>query len=116
MEHQYGRAEHDFWVRVHDPARAADFDRVFLGVYGNATVPVRSPIPHMSPVVGLGNVLVYELAVDLLSPEERARLVAFIAERFDLDPAAVESELDDVGVPIPAKNCSLAVHNPQRWF
>lgn len=116
MKHQYGKADHDFWVHVHDPARAADFDRVFLGVYGNATAPVRSPIPHMSPVVGLGNVLVYELAVDLLSGEERARLVAVIAERFEMDPAVVESKLDDVGMPILAADCTLAVHNPQRWF
>jgi hypothetical protein len=101
----------DFTVTVQGP-RAADFEAVF----GTATVHVRSPIPQLAELPGRGMQYVYLLDLALVTPEQRARLIAHIAARFELPADEVAAELDDHGVPILVSDATCHVSNPHRWF
>jgi hypothetical protein len=102
----------DFKITVNDPEQAARFQAVF----GRTTVKVKSPIPEIANLPGKPNTQIYLLDLDLITPEERARLVQNIAERFGLPLATIEAELDSHGVPILADHCTVTVNNPQRWL
>jgi hypothetical protein len=93
-------------VTVHG-AREADFERV----YGSTTVQVKSPIPHYATLPGFDEPqLVYLLDLEWAEREgHRARLVEFIAERFDQDPAYVDRHLDKEGMPILAESTVACV-------
>ena len=101
----------DFEIVVHG-RRAEDL----IHVFGSNRVCVRSPVPHWAILPGIGPALVYEADLDLITLEQRARLVTLIAERFGLPETEVERELDAHGLPLLADECSVVVHNPQRWL
>lgn len=101
----------DFQVTV-SGARAADF----MAVFGTATVCVRSPLPEVANLPGIGRALVYQLDLETIGEEERSRLVQHIAGRFGIPAGEVEREMDSHGVPILAEDCAVAVHNPLRWM
>lgn len=98
----------DFTVTVCNPERKAEWEAVL----GTAAVHVRSPIPSRANLPGHPNVLIYELDLDLLSKEQRARVIAHLAARFDVPEDEVARDLDSVGVPILARDCVVSVKNP----
>lgn len=65
---------------------------------------------------GKGRSLVYLLDLDLITPEQRQRLVEHISRKWGLPAAEVEADLDAYGVPILDEDCIVTIHNPQRWF
>jgi hypothetical protein len=91
----------DYQVTVYNPERAEMFEEVF----GRTTVPVRSFLPTRANLPGKPNSLIYELDLTRVTPEERRRLVAHLAERFGLPVAEVQGLLDAQGVPILANDC-----------
>jgi hypothetical protein len=92
-------------VTVHGK-RARDFERV----YGSTTVRVKEllPVPTMALLPGFDKPQpVYMLDLEWAKREgHRARLVAFISERFGIPADDVERELDERGVPILARDCT----------
>lgn len=102
----------DFTVTVTDPARAAEWEAVL----GTARLHVRSPIPSRANLPGKPGAEIYLLDLELLTPEQRQRLVAHLAERFGLPVEFVEKNLDVQGVPILAEHCVVAISNPQKWL
>ncbi len=101
----------DFMVTVHGE-RAKDWEAVF----GTTTLPVRAPHPYPASVPGKGFTMVYDLDLDLVTPEQRERLVGHLATRFGLTEREVERDIERQGVPLLAEDCSVAVQNPQRWM
>lgn len=106
-------SEHDFWITVRGPREVE-----FLAVFGTARLPVRSPLPELASLPGKdGPQLVYQLAVDRISAEQRARLCAHLGEKFGYAPAFVDLWLDEEGMPILADaDTTITVYNPQRWI
>jgi len=102
----------DFQVIVHDPERAADWTKIF----GTNQVYVKSPIPYRANLPGYTNEPVYDLDLDQYTEEQRQALIQHIADKFSLQPETVEAQIDKVGVPILARHCTAAIHNPLRWF
>lgn len=88
----------------------------WLKVYGTDTVYLQSPFAFTAEVEGLGEQSVYMLDLALLTDEQRQRQIDHIAEKFNLDPAVVEAELDEHGVPILGQDVYITIHNPQKWF
>jgi len=72
--------------------------------------PLRADLP------GLGRALVYELAIEALTAEQRQRLAALLAGRFGLPAADVERDLAVVGCPILADGCVVIIEHAQRWL
>ncbi len=101
----------DFMVTVSGP-RAADWEKVF----GTTTVPVKSPNPHPASLPGKPFAMIYELDIEMITPEQRRRLVEHLASRFGLTEHEVERDIERQGVPLLAEDCSVAIHNPQRWM
>lgn len=95
----------EHFVTVHG-ARAADFEKVF----GTATVRVTSWRAHKGWVAEHdGAVDIFELDLDWVCANGfRDALVAHLAERFNQEADFVGRELEHIGVPILAKNCTLS--------
>jgi hypothetical protein len=83
----------------------------WLRVFGDATVPVESARTVRNSAPGQPEKEFYKLDVAALSREQRARLVAHLAERFGEAPALVEQYLDDPahGCPILAEDVAVPI-------
>jgi hypothetical protein len=102
----------DFTATITNPRRAADW----RAILGTTTVHIKSPIPKRGNFPGVGEASFYELDLELLTNDQRERLIAHTAERFNVPPEEVAIGLDEHGMPILAKDCSIGVRNPQKWF
>jgi hypothetical protein len=103
---------HDFFAVV-----GGDREPLFREVFGDNRVPIETPIGEYALLPGLtGPQMIFKLALDQITPEQRARLVASLAQRFGYPESEVDSELDTHGVPILARDASVVVYNPQRWL
>lgn len=102
----------DFQVVITDPDRKREWEEVL----GTDCVAVKSPIPQRANLPGKPNAKIYLLDLDLLTTDQRQRLIAHLASKFNLDRQFVADNLDAQGVPILAEHCHVAVNNPQRWF
>ena len=103
----------DFTARIDgDDERTA----AWRAVFGDDTIPLRSPIPHMANLPGRGEELVYLLDIEALTVEQRGRLVQHIASRFNYPAKEVDDTLDDHGCPILAEHVTVTIVNPWRWL
>lgn len=104
----------DFRVTLDTTSRrAAAFQRVF----GRLEVCVQSPIPLLAILPGFdAPQAVFLLDLSLITPDERGRLVEWLAERFGLPAEEINSRLEMEGLPILASECSLIIDHPQRWI
>jgi len=102
----------DFQVIVHNPKRA----EMWTEIFGTNQVYVKSPIPYRADLPGHTGELVYDLDLDQYTDEQRQALIQHIADTFSLQPETVAAQIDEVGVPILARDCTTAVHNLQKWF
>jgi len=88
----------------------------FLKVFGSLDVRVESFIPFLAELPGFDEPQkVYLLDLKWLTNLERRRLCLHLAGKFNIPVEEVESEIDDVGVPILDQDCYLILENPQRW-
>lgn len=102
----------DFEITINDPERAAEY----LKVLGRTTVKIKSPIPKWGNFPDVGRQQFYELDLDEISEEELEKIIKHIADKFELTEDLVRVELPKIGVPVLAKDCTVTVFNPQRWF
>lgn len=102
----------DFEVTIHDKERSENF----IEVFGTNTVKVKSPIPKWIIKPNGEEAEAYFLDLDLITKEEREKLIRNIHERFNQSINFVRKNLEKMGVPILAEHCSLIIHNPQRWI
>lgn len=102
----------DFEVTIYDEERKKNFIKVF----GTNTIKVKSPIPTTIIIPNGEETLAYFLDLDLITKEEREKLIENISERFNQSIDFVRENLDKMGVPILKESCSLIIKNPQRWF
>ena len=102
----------DFTVTICDPHRRA----VFESVFGTATVHPVSPFPAQADLPGHPDEPVYMLDLELITPEQRERLVSYLAEGFGVPAEEVDVLLDDHGVPIPADDCVVGMATPLQWI
>lgn len=102
----------DFTVTVYGE-RGAEFKQIF----GTDTVHVRSPFPSLAHLGGQAEPeSVYMLDMELLTDEQRTKLIAHIAQKFNAETGAVEAALNALGLPIKASDTVVTVTNPQRWL
>lgn len=101
----------DFTVTVCEPERAAEFEAIF----GTTTVHVKSPFPVKADLPGHPASWVFMLDLDLITADQRERLVAHLAKKFGIPAEEVEAVLDEHGVPLLADNCTAGLANPLRW-
>lgn len=104
--------ERDFSATITNPARAAEWQAVF----GTTTVNIKSPLPEWADLPGKGRSIVYFLDLDLITLEQRQRLVEHISQKFNLSAAEVEADLDAHGMPILDEDCLVTAVNPQKWL
>ncbi len=102
----------DFEVIIHDEERKKNF----IEVFNTNTVKVKSPIPQWIKKPNGEMIQAYFLDLDLISKEERKRLVKNLSQRFNQPIEFVEENIDKIGVPILKEHCGLIIHNPQRWI
>jgi hypothetical protein len=91
--------------------RIADWERIL----GTRRVCIKSPIPTRASLPDRGEAFIYELDLDLLTDDQRERLVRHLAEKFGYTVEQVEQALPYHGVPILADDITLSIANPQRW-
>lgn len=108
-------SNHDFWAIVTDPQAAGRWRAILRVDDESPRVPLMSPVPHIGDLPGIGRALLYRVAIDLLTTDERSRLVAHLAERFGESIQDVADHLDTEGLPIRASTCSVVIQNVQRW-
>ncbi|MCB0176183.1 MAG: hypothetical protein KDJ97_37135 [Anaerolineae bacterium] len=85
-----------------DPERAA----MFMEVYGSYTIPLLSFVPSWQSLP-IGERLCYLVNLRAITPDQRRRLVDYIARRFDIDPASVEADLDQIGMPVLTEHITV---------
>ncbi|NJN53568.1 MAG: hypothetical protein HC804_01730 [Anaerolineae bacterium] len=89
------------FAKVTDPERAERWREVF----GTDEVAIMSPVPSHANLPGFDEPqLVYRMDLSVVTPEARARLVQQTAERFGLDTAVVDADLEREGMPILAEH------------
>jgi hypothetical protein len=89
----------------------------FKDVFGTNTVHVLLPYPIMAKLEGLDEPeLVYMLDADLLTAEQRDRLVWHLARKFMSSEIEVNRFLDMEGLPIRAADTVVTIDHPQRWM
>lgn len=89
----------------------------FKGLFGSNTVHVRSPFPSMAHLEGNAEAeSVYMLDLEMLTDEQRAKLVDHVAQKFNADPKAVEAAINALGLPIRASDTVVTVSNLQKWL
>ena len=102
----------DFTVTVYGE-RGAEFEQIF----GTRTVHVCSPFPTMAHLEGKVEAeSVYMLDLEMLTAEQRSKLINHVAQKFSADPAAVEAAINALGLPIRASDTVVTVSNPQKWL
>ncbi len=80
----------------------------WMKVFGTNRVPVVSPLSHTNNAPGIVAREFYKLNVRALSPEQRARMVAHLAEKFGAPISEVERDIDgEHGVPILADDVMM---------
>ena len=90
---------------VHNPERLA----FWKGIFGGDRVPIVSFVPQMATLPGFDEPQrVYMLDLKAITDEQRERLIGALADRFDLPPELVASELDGHSVPILADDVSVS--------
>lgn len=102
----------DFEIIIHDKERKKNF----IEVFGTNTVKVKSPICEWIIRPNGKKAQAYFLDLDLITKEQRERLIENLSNRFNQTIDFVRGNLDRIGVPILKEHCSLIVYNPQRWF
>lgn len=102
----------DFEVTINDEERKKNF----IEIFGTNSVKVKSPIPKTIIRPNGEEALAYFLDLDLITEEEREKLINNIVKRFNQPIEFVRENLDKMGVPILKEHCSLWIEKPQRWF
>lgn len=113
----------DQWLTtatVYDEERAALWARVFPQPNRETpAVPIVSIIPILVEVPGSyvraehdTPQRAYQLDLRAITTRQRMRLVEELADRFELEPADVDRDLDKVGVPILATD--VVVHSSDQ--
>lgn len=102
---------YDFWVTIHGE-RGDEWTRIL----GTSHLPIKSPIPKRALLPNVGETLVYLLAIDQMQPEQVEKIVAHLSAKFNLAPDEAQQEIAIAGIPIWKVDCSVMVHNPQRWL
>lgn len=90
-------------VTIHDGERRAEW----LAIFGTDTLPVKSPIPTRVNLPGIPNALVYEIDLAAISADQRQRLVAHTAAKFDCSPDYVDANLERLGMPVLAQDVTV---------
>lgn len=86
--------------------RAPDWQYVF-GRLDN--IPIMSWLPRIGTAADLPAQELYLLDFTRVTPDERARLVAHICERFHVLPSEANEELDTQGLPLLATDLVVAI-------
>lgn len=97
---------------VTDPERKMFWESVF----GTDKVPIKSFFPTRADLPGYPDALVYMLDLRVITPEQRARLVEGLAKRFKLDPAWLDVEIDEQGVPILSDHVNVVSTDAALFF
>jgi hypothetical protein len=95
-------------AQVHEPERKKMAEQVF----GGDTMPIKSVFPKLANFTDRPNAAVYEMDLAAITPEQRQRLVAALAERFRMEAVKVEIYLDIVGLPILAEEITVTTTDP----
>ena len=103
----------DEWLTtatVYDEERAALWARVFPQPNRDTpTVPIVSIIPIVVEVPEYDTPQqAYQLDLNAITTRQRMRLVEELADRFELEPADVDRDLDKMGVPILATDVTVS--------
>ena len=88
---------------VTDPERRKYFEAI-LG-----TVPVTSYLPTTVNVPEKGVSKAYKLDLKRVTPMQRQAIIDHITKRFKLDAKLVTEDLEKMGVPILADQCTVAI-------
>jgi len=89
----------------------------FMAVYGTNIIKVISPFPELVSLPDSKEpVLAYFLDLDLITETQRENLICHISEKFQQSRKVVEDNLEKIGMPILAKDCTLVINNPQKYF
>jgi hypothetical protein len=84
----------------------------WLDVFGVDRVPIKSILPQRVALPGFeAGTDAYMLDLPAISPEQRKRLIAAIAQKFNIPVDEVEAELDQ-GVPILASDVLVSSSDP----
>ena len=99
------------WIDLH-PGSSREDD--FLKVFGRLKdIPVTGWLPQLANLPTFDKPQeVWVLDTSKITSEERERLVMHIAERFQLKYSYVDAELERVGTPILASECSFHTTDP----
>jgi hypothetical protein len=92
----------DFQVTVHEPTRAAEFEKIF----GSATVCVTTGFPVMCMIEKVERPC-YMLDLKELGSAQKAALVKHLANKFGADAEDVVQAIYNIGLPILAEECTL---------
>lgn len=86
-------------AKTTNPERAAKWREVF----GTDEVPITCPIPlSVGDFPGVGQRHYYLMDLRAITPEQKERLIASIAQDFNLSIEEVRQNIDMVGVPVLA--------------
>lgn len=89
---------------ISNPERLAFWREVF----GGNTVPIKSILPRWTSLPGYPVVLIYLLDLKAITLEQRLKLIAGIASKFDLPIEQVAAEMDEHGCPILADDVTVS--------
>lgn len=81
--------------------------RQWYSVAGTRTFPVKSCLPILATLPGIGPARVFLLDLEAIEPPLLALIVAHLSTKFGLQPWELEAEIRRGGIPILAEDCSV---------
>lgn len=90
-------------VTTSDPARAALWTQIFF----SNRAPVKSPIPTLCNLPGLGEQPCYLLDLGALTRPQFEALCTYISKQFGYSYDFILVELRDKGMPLPTADCTF---------
>lgn len=81
-------------------------------IYGENKAPVKSIVPKMYDLPGLGATMCLDLDVAALAPEQRERLVSYLSAIWGMTEVEADRMLDEVGLPIRLEGVSVSSTDP----
>ncbi len=93
----------DHSIEITDEERA----KIFSEIFGTTTVKVTSPTPQEITLPEGKTVKAFYLDLSQITPEQRKKLVSYLANTFNFSEKDVDEKLEEIGVPILDENCVL---------
>jgi hypothetical protein len=100
------------WVEAHDQERR----ELWLWIMGHARLPIKEFFGELVNLPHMPNTHVYILDADMLTEEQKERLIKALAPKFNMDYESALAEFETHSIPIISDGLSVTIDDATTLF